>query len=597
MSRTDGSLGGGPEIYAGAPWIWPVGAAEPHSLAGAGEEVVSSGFSPDAEALIYERKDGTVLLAAAGAPVVTVGKGAGQRGQWELSEGGRVAMWSSERAASSLDHVLFDTALRTRRTITVPAKSDRNVLSKRGDIAVFTSSEQILVYDVAKGTPARRFAGHGAPVYWATLSRDGQTLATGGYDKTVRTLDLATGETRAFAGLEGVVSTVAFWPDGKKIIAASSAGDVRLFEPGRAGAILTDHRAPSFGLAVSADGRVASLDVAGHLRITDLEGKPKAEHALGPLPMISLQISPDRRRFAGAPWVDVPPGAPLPDRGTLVLGAFDGAKPALVALPTSARDIEFAVSGEAAFVALVDGTVQKVDPSGALTEVDRLGERVNRLAVSPDGVWLAAGGAKGSVRLTKLATGEHRDLGRHKEPVLSLGFSPPNPGAPGALLASGSLDHTIRLWNIADGSFRSVDASGSGVRRVAFSPDGRTLFALNDLDALVHRWSVETFDALPPFTGHTGSAHGVVFSEDGGRVLTFGDDDTARVFDLATGSSRALPGHEKQLTAAVFGPGGRVIVTLGSEGVVRAWPDDLPYTLPELRAWIDAATPDRLEHR
>ncbi len=44
------------------------------------------------------------------------------------------------------------------------------------------------------------------------------------------------------------------------------------------------------------------------------------------------------------------------------------------------------------------------------------------------------------------------------------------------------------------------------------------------------------------------------------------------------------------IASSTAGP--RVLVTLGFEGTVRAWPDDLPETIPALRAWLSAATAD-----
>ena len=46
-----------------------------------------------------------------------------------------------------------------------------------------------------------------------------------------------------------------------------------------------------------------------------------------------------------------------------------------------------------------------------------------------------------------------------------------------------------------------------------------------------------------------------------------------------------LAGHTDQVTGASFASGGKLVVTLGHEGAVRIWPDDLTETLPELRAF------------
>jgi WD40 repeat protein len=80
-------------------------------------------------------------------------------------------------------------------------------------------------------------------------------------------------------------------------------------------------------------------------------------------------------------------------------------------------------------------------------------------------------------------------------------------------------------------------------------------------------------------------------SADGRKILTHGADGSVRVIDTADGQGRSLASHSQPVLGAGFAAGGRVLVTLGREGIVRAWPDDLPDTMPGLRAWIAATAP------
>lgn len=61
-----------------------------------------------------------------------------------------------------------------------------------------------------------------------------------------------------------------------------------------------------------------------------------------------------------------------------------------------------------------------------------------------------------------------------------------------------------------------------------------------------------------------------------------------RLIDLADGDGRTLSGHERPIAGAGFAAGGGIVVTLGEEGTVRVWPDDLPESMPPLREWIAA---------
>ncbi|MDC0723411.1 WD40 repeat domain-containing serine/threonine protein kinase [Nannocystis bainbridge] len=592
MMRADGAILGG-RTNSGAAWILRPGATAVESLTPAADPPRFSNLSLDGRRLIVQPHAGDVYVRdVEGERRRDLPGTRGATGKWFLDRRGDVAI---NLAADAV--VLWDLATMTPRPLDVGTHSRRPAFSYAGDRVAFAVGADIVVHAVRTGALVRRLVGHEGPIEMVGFASDDRRLVSGSVDRTVRTWNLGSGASEVLAGFEGVVTDAELLADGRSILAVSTAGEVRLFEPRRAGRIVTDHDAPTTGLALSHDGRAASLDERGRLRICDLDGRLLAEHAVPPAPQPHLLTAPDGRRFAGLArsWISVPDGR-HPDRDAaparLLLGSFDGAAPTRHDLPAAALELVWRTDGGAVLVALADGSVLQVDIHGAVVERDRFAAPATSLAVSPDGAWLAAGSEDGSLRLTGLATGEHRPLARHDERVTALAFAPG-----GTWLASGCADHTARLWRLQDGSFRAFDEGGHGVEQLAFSADGGALFILSGGETQLRHLSVETGDSLPPLPGHLGKLLGFTVAADGRRLLTHGADGAVRVIDLADGEGRTLAGHTLPITGAGFAAGGRTIVTLGREGTLRAWPDDLPETMPELRAWLDAATPERIAGR
>ena len=65
----------------------------------------------------------------------------------------------------------------------------------------------------------------------------------------------------------------------------------------------------------------------------------------------------------------------------------------------------------------------------------------------------------------------------------------------------------------------------------------------------------------------------VALSPDGSRALTGSEDNTAKLWDAATGKEiLTLAGHADEVTAVEFSPDGLTALTSGRDGRVQLWP-------------------------
>ena len=174
--------------------------------------------------------------------------------------------------------------------------------------------------------------------------------------------------------------------------------------------------------------------------------------------------------------------------------------------------------------------------------------RLWRIALSPDGRTLAAGGCgrsedeactQGAIHLWDLARKERlgQALVGHTDWVTGLAFS-----ADLRLLASGSDDSTVRLWDVADparATERGAPLTDHGetvvIRSLAFSPAGRTL-ASGDRNGTIILWdaSGRRPRVVGQLTDHGGAILSLAFSPDGRTLVSGSHDRTIRLWDVAS---------------------------------------------------------------
>jgi len=109
------------------------------------------------------------------------------------------------------------------------------------------------------------------------------------------------------------------------------------------------------------------------------------------------------------------------------------------------------------------------------------------------------------------------------------------------------------------------------VYAVAVSPDGKYVLT-GSLDNTARLWEAASGREIRSFTGHNAGVVAVAFSPDGQYVLTGSNDQTARLWETATGREiRSFTGHTAGLTRVAFSPDGRYVLTGSGDNTARLW--------------------------
>jgi WD40 repeat protein/tRNA A-37 threonylcarbamoyl transferase component Bud32 len=366
---------------------------------------------------------------------------------------------------------------------------------------------------------------------------------------------LFTQNQRSLKGHTGNVLSVAFSPDGKRIVGGSDDQTVKVWDAISGQELLTlkAHTLLVRTVAFSPDGkRIVSGSYDKTLKVWDaMSGRESLTFKGHAFKVESVAFSPNGKQIVSGSI----------DETLKVWDATSGQE-LLTIKGGGGRSVAFSPDGKRIVSVNADKTVQVWDAMSGQKILTLKGHAlaVTSVGFSADGKRIVSGGLLGSAKVWNATSGQETlTINWSVGPVC---FSPD-----GKRIVSGSLDDTLKVWDAASGQEMQTFKGQTGpLMSVAVSPDGKRI--VSSSNGALTLWDAASSQGTLTPTGHSGRVTSVAFSPDGRRIVSGSEDKTLKVWDATSGrETLTVTGLGLPVRSVAFSPDGKRIVS-GGDGVV-----------------------------
>jgi WD40 repeat protein len=317
-------------------------------------------------------------------------------------------------------------------------------------------------------------------------------------------------------------------------------------------------------IAYSRNGRLLVTGAGYSVKVWDVATQQELHSFETSHRVLDICWSPDDRYIAAATY------------GINQVRIWEVATGKQITIPTvlwMSTTVAFSPDGKRFAWAGMDGVVSVHDVTAnfkVLTTLAGSPGYTNCLRFSPDGRLVVAGATNGPARMWKVETGQlSLTFHGHSSGVREIAFSPD-----GSLLATVGADHRICVWDVLDYQEAStmIDYSPTQLNAAAFSPDGSRLVSATR--SSFRLWDVERRSAKFNSAGTCGIS--VAFHPSGKQFAGGDDSGTVRIFDVATGKQDAEEKMKGYPLALKYVDGGRRILVAGWDNALYSWQPGTP---------------------